>query len=329
MTTNGVCAVDRERSLAVRYTIRVVTRHLTVALFLTACIALHAQDSSRTLNFQVSNETVPTGSLAQIKLFLQAPQPLSQGYIRLMFSGDGYPDTPPRVAAATVFSASGDAMAIGGAETFGGSFGFRIYFRSSSAGVGRIPGLPILEFSIPVTAAFSVTLDLANSSFFGPGGNYKATVAPGSVAIGGQLSIQKITPGGETGILPAGSVLPIAGTGFSSATSVQIEGASVASVTVVSPTLINLTLAAATEIMGKHIRVRNAGGAQVDYWGGLGTSFFTFPMSASSSGSCSRPGPSFLNRVFLMLQNPASMPAHVTVTENGKPLVRPVRLEQV
>jgi hypothetical protein len=77
--------------------------------------------------------------VAQIRLFLQIPQPLSEGYIRLTFSGDGYPDIPASVAAATVFSASGDVMAIGSPETFEGPFGVRIYFWSPSAGVGRLP----------------------------------------------------------------------------------------------------------------------------------------------------------------------------------------------
>jgi hypothetical protein len=276
---------------------------------------LNAQSSSAVLDFQVSSETVPAGSKAQIKLVLLKPQPISFGYVFFTFKRRDSTSVNPSIEAATVFSAAGDAAAIGAVMSFA-TAGFSVSFSSPSAGIGRIASLPVLEFSIPVTEDFSVDVDLASSIFAGPGGIYKATVRPGGVTVGGALSIQTVTPAGSTGMLPAGSVLRIEGTGFSTGTAVEVDGVSLASLDVVSPSLINVTLNAATEITGKHIRVRNANGAQLDYWVGLGSSLYTFPLSKTSAAVCSKePGfPGYADPLHLVLQNPNPAEAQVTVT---------------
>jgi uncharacterized protein (TIGR03437 family) len=290
-------------------------------LGLLAASVLTAQDSGTTLDFQISTETVPAGGMAQIKLFLLTPQPISAGKIVFTFDGGDYPATFPTIEAATVFSASGDVTAIGSVNSFSLPFVFTVWFSSPSGGVGSLAGLPVVEFSIPVTEAFSVDLDLMASSFGNTDGVYSATAKPGGAAVGGELSIRNVTPAGATGILPTGSVLRIEGTGFGAATSVTVDGVSLASVEVVTSNLINVTLAAPAEITAKLIRVRNADGAQIDYWGGLaGPSpatelFLTFPLSTSSSASCGIEGhPGFRDPLHLVLQNPNAQEAEVTIT---------------
>ncbi len=268
---------------------------------------------SGALSFVLSHEIVPAGSTAQIKLSLSIPQPISSGYIRLTFSGAGYPSAPPAVIGASVFSATGDAAAYAAVDQIG-PYGFGVYFDSPSAGVGRVADLPVLEFSIPVAAPFSVALDTANSRFAGPGGDYSITASSGGAAIGGELSIATVSPSGSTGILPAGSAMQINGTGFSEATGVEIDGASVASFAIESPQLITVTFAAATEITGKHIRLANPDGSQIDYWGGLGTALLTFPLSASSSGTCIDQGPAYDDPVSLALQSPSPGAVPVTIS---------------
>jgi uncharacterized protein (TIGR03437 family) len=270
--------------------------------------------ASEALSFVLSHEIVPAGSTAQIKLSLSIPQPISNGYIHLTFSGTGYPGEPPAVSGASVFSATGDVAAFAIADESGAPYGFGISFYSPSAGVGRVADLPVLEFSIPVAAPFTVALDTAHSTFAGPAGVYSITASSGGAAIGGELSIATVTPFGSTGILPAGSAMQINGTGFSDATSVEIDGASVASFAIESPQLITVMFAAATEITGKHIRLANPDGAQIDYWGGLGTSLLTFPLSASSSGACIHQGPAYEDPVSLALQNPSLGAVPVTVS---------------
>jgi hypothetical protein len=79
-------------------------------------------------------------------------------------------------------------------------------------------------------------------------------------------------------------VVPIDGTGFSSA-SVEIQAASLASVLVVSPEQIHVTLAAPTEIAGKRVRVRDPLGETVDFY----PSWTGGPLSTSPSTAPSDP----------------------------------------
>jgi uncharacterized protein (TIGR03437 family) len=286
-----------------------MVRYALIALF--SAGVLGAQGNAPPLDVRVSAETVPAGGTAQIKVYLGTPQPISNGNIVLEFTGiGGQPGSPPPVQAATVFSATGDVSAVGKVDQLGPTF--TLLFNSPSAGVGRLPEVPLLEFSMPVGNGFSIALT-PSSSFSGPAGNYAMTTQPGGATIGGFLSIQTVTPTGSTGVLPAGSALMITGTGFQSATSIMIEGVSVTSVVIASASLIQVTLGGATEITGKRIVLANPGGSQITYWGGLGTSLYTFPLSSTSSAICGRMGPAYHDPVILVVQNPNSISAQVTI----------------
>jgi hypothetical protein len=82
------------------------------------------------------------------------------------------------------------------------------------------------------------------------------------VTVGGTLSVSSITPVG--GVLPAGAAIQIQGTGFTSATTAQIDGANVASVQVTGSQTMSLTIGGPTELTGKRMSVRNADGSEVD-----------------------------------------------------------------
>jgi uncharacterized protein (TIGR03437 family) len=288
-------------------------------LFLAVACPAFAQSNAGAVNVVVSNETVPLNATATIKLFLSAPQALSSGYIRLIFNGGNFPAQPPAIAAATVFSVSGDVRAVAAAEQASGS-GFRIFFFSPSSGVGRVPGLPIAEFSIPVSAAFTVALDLTASYFYGPAGRFAVTATPGGVLIGGELSIQQVKP--ATGIVPAGSTIQVEGTGFASSTTVAIDGVALAGLVAPSSKQIEVTLAGATEVTGKHIHLQNPDGTSLDYWGGL-ASLYTAPLTESASGSCTIQGPPLGDPVQLVFENPNAVPAQVTVTNAFIPGSKP------
>jgi hypothetical protein len=264
---------------------------------------LTAQAPAPVLDIRVSTETVPAGAMAQIKVYLGTPQPISSGSIGLTFTG--LPAGASAIQGLTVFSATGDVTAVG---LFDYRAAFELNFLSPSAGVGRLPGVPILEFSIPVPNGFSVAVI---GSFSGPAGTYAMTAQPGGAAIGGSLSIQTVTP--ATGYLPAGSQLIVTGVGFQSGTDVEIEGVSLASVDIASPTVIDATVSGATEITGKQIALRNPDGSQVTYWGGLTDSLFTFPLNPTPSAICGRMGPAFDDPISLVVQNPNPVPAQVTI----------------
>ena len=70
-------------------------------------------------------------------------------------------------------------------------------------------------------------------------------------------------------MLPAGTALQIAGSGFDASTTVAIDGVAVSCVDFVNAIQLNVTLGGATEMTGKHIRVTNSEGAQIDYYAAL------------------------------------------------------------
>jgi uncharacterized protein (TIGR03437 family) len=302
---------------------------LSALLFILANTLLPAE----TLHLRVSSETVPQGGLAQIKLFVTSPQPIASG--RIVFQRD--PSVFGAVSQATVFSVADDA--------YGSWFtspchclGIRIgdlvaQFASPSAGVGLSLDLPVMEVTASVaTGIHGVTLDLSLSSFKDPqGGVYVLDVQPGVVTVGqGTLSLSEVTPGG--GIIPAGSVLGIQGTGFTPSTTVEIDGVDSSSSEFVSASLINVTLAAPAEMDGKRVRLRSLDGAQVDYWSWLhyspdlfagtqenecATCGMIFPRNAAAAVSWfANPHP---NHGFgIAFLNPNPVPVEVTVTQPGR-----------
>jgi hypothetical protein len=228
------------------------------------------------LTLQVSSETAPAGGWAQIKVFASQPTLIASG----AFSIDLDPTVFGDIAQLAVFSATGDA--IGFANVNGRHADAQ--FSSNSASIGQLPGVPVFQISVPILAGImagastAVTVNPSPPGFpqpFAPtpkwqdanGNTYSVTVNPGQFTAGGSLSIESVTPGG--GLLPAGTVLQISGTGFDSSTTVSIDGVAFSGVQVVSPQQMNATLGAPTEMTGKHVRIRNTAGEQVDYYSSL------------------------------------------------------------
>ena len=103
----------------------------------------------------------------------------------------------------------------------------------------------MLVISVPVLASaagrtVTVTATSPDSS---------VSVADGSLRVNGALSVGKIPAG--LGVIPAGTVVPISGTGFTPSTAVTIDGAVIASTKFVSATEMDVTLGGATELTGK------------------------------------------------------------------------------
>jgi hypothetical protein len=183
------------------------------------------------------------------------------------------------VASVAAFSATGDQTGyatLQGQQVVAG-------FTSSSASFGQLPDLPVFVVTVPVLATAkigatsSITVDPTQSPWQAGNATYTVSVNPGTFTVGGALSIQNVTPGG--GVLPAGTVVTVTGTGFDATTTIAIDGVSVAS-TFVNAGQINVTLGGATEMTGKHVHVANPAGASVDYFAalpGIITGAFTAP----------------------------------------------------
>jgi uncharacterized protein (TIGR03437 family) len=171
------------------------------------------------------------------------------------------------IASVGVFSPQGDATGI---ATVSGPT-LDVSFKSQAGGLGQLAQLPILTVMVPVLATAvagtvsAVTIDAARSQWTGLGNNpYTVTTIPGSVTVGGSVSIQSLDPAGA--LLSTGAVVRLKGMGFSAATSVTIDGVSVSNAQFVSPGEIDLTLGGPAELVGKRVLVRNPDGAQAVYF---------------------------------------------------------------
>ncbi len=225
------------------------------------CSAASTADGQSTIDINVSSVTVPAGSTAQIQFFLAKPQALASGGLVI----DLDPSAFAAVTAATAFSAAGDAA---GYATVN-SLHVEVHFSSQSAGIGQIAGNPIVALTVSIlpnaAPGTSTTVTATGGNWQDAEGVFHpVSVGMGTVTIGGTLSVADVQP--VTGILPAGSVVHIDGTGFTAATAVDIQAVAISSVSYVSPTRIDVTLAGPTELTGKRVRVTNPDGTQVDFY---------------------------------------------------------------
>lgn len=236
---------------------------LVSTFILLAGLACAWESANSKVTVLISSETVPAGSTAQIKFSLAAPQAVSSGSLSIDFD----PEFFGEVMAASAFSAAGDAQ--GYATVTGRHVDVRFF--SPSGSVGLLKGLPVVTVTVPLLPALregskaTVLADPDGSPWLDAQGSaYSVAVEPGVQTAGGTLSIREVQP--SIGVFPAGTTIRVLGTGFSSATIADIEGASVSSVQFSGPQQMDLTLGAPTEIAGKRIRLRNPDDAAIDFF---------------------------------------------------------------
>jgi hypothetical protein len=295
------------------------------------------------LVMHISNETAPSGGFAQVKIFLDTPEPLAAGAISMTFD----PTVFGPISEAKVFSANGNAY---GYASFGQTpqmleVVFMCGFSGSavedppmaitaSGGLGQVRNLPILVVNIPILSTAvpgtigqitaipdeyaGPAIDL--NPFADPNGNqYDASIVSGSVTIGGTLSIQSVNPGG--GWLPTGTIVGIKGTGFTSASTVQIGEVALSGVQFIDAEDLAVTLGAPADLTGKPIMVANSDGQTAQY--------FSFLLVGTISGNALLPSfyplftdqPSSATVMFsidvrtgwYVIQNPNLIPAVLTI----------------
>lgn len=233
-------------------------------LFL-ALASAHAA-AAPNLNVIMSSEIAPPGATVQIKLSLSKPAAVSTGELAL----DLDPAVFGPVTAIATFSAAGDAC---GYAKVNGSH-LDIHFASPSATLGSAAGMPLAVITVPILATArpglqaAITADPSGSLWYGnmlapPVTIYAVTVTPGTVTIGGSLSVSDVSPVSN---LAAGAIVRIRGAGFTSATSVDIAAVSVASVQTASPQEIDVTLAGPADLGAKRITLGTPDGARVDFF---------------------------------------------------------------
>ena len=200
---------------------------------------------------QISSTTAPAGGFAQIAIYAVKPMAISSGHLVLTLDATAF-GTGAMVG---LFGANGDASGL--ATTTGAQID--VQFSSLSGGIGQLAGLPVMVFSVPVLASaagktVTVTATSPDSS---------VTVGSGSVTVQGTLSVGKIPAG--MGVVPAGTVVPVTGTGFTSSTTVSIDGVVLSSAEFISSTEIDATIGGPTGLVGKVARVTDSG-VEFDYF---------------------------------------------------------------
>jgi hypothetical protein len=192
--------------------------------------------SAGALLMSVGSATVPTGGIFQYQLLLTEPKPIGNSSTRPNIPSG--PVGPVRGVA--VNDSSGQAVGI---AVINGT-DIKISVDSPNASLGTDVDYPLLVLTMPVVATsgtFPMTMDPA-STFFNGSKQYSIQEnAPGSLTIGGSMSITDVIPGG--GVIVPGDTLRILGMGFDANTKIQMNNVNAFSkTTLVSPSEIDVTI---------------------------------------------------------------------------------------
>ena len=309
-----MCEVNKSPGplVSLRHRLRVAAVQLAVVLALGRGAA--AAPAAPTAQVFVESEAAPPGATVQLKFFLSQPSLIASGELAL----DLDPTVFSSITAVSAFSANGDAAGV--AQIQGLHVDAR--FASANGGIGRLSQLPLVVVTATVLSnaatgkTASITADPSGSPWLDLLGNvYSVSVIPGTVTVGGTLSITSITPGG--GVLPSGTAIAIQGTGFSSGATAEIDGATVASVQVTSAQTMSLILGGPTELTGKRIGITNPDGSEVD-------AFAFVPAAAVSLPGTETPivpilptetytAAQILGAAFISIQNPTAAAVQVAL----------------
>jgi len=187
------------------------------------------------LLMSVGSATVPTGGIFQYQLLLTEPKPIGNSSTRPTIPTG--PTGPVRGVA--VNDASGQAVGI--AVINGGDISISV--NSPNASLGTDVDYPLLVLTMPVTGtsgSFPVALD-PSSTFFIGGTQYSIQEnTPGTLTIGGTLSITDVIPGGGT--MKPGDTIRILGMGFDASTKINMNNVNTLTQTLVSTTEIDVTI---------------------------------------------------------------------------------------
>ncbi len=203
------------------------------------------------------NERVPAGGTVQVKYLLTQPRPISTGGPRLItydFS----------VAGVSAFSPLGDTA--GAALAHDGQLSISIISPASDYGTNADYPFLTVAMRIPEsTLKGSVfPLGIADANYQTLSGPLTLTDSkPGTLTIGGSVSISGVFPGGGT--WGAGTSISIRGMGFLPSTKITTKMRA-ANAVYVSPTEMRISLIEATTLDTQPITASNPDGSQVTFY---------------------------------------------------------------
>jgi hypothetical protein len=238
--------------------------HLICAVaLLLAVTATHplAHDEAG-ISLRITEEFIPPGGIAQVKIELTEPKPISTGGGRFSFSNlrafDGIALGSPASDTYGVAVVNGEDIDVTVVSTTA-SFG---------TGSDDYPLLTVaarVDPSMPLGVRLPVTADPAALRLFDPtGAVYPSEIKNGFVQTAKGLSIDDVSPGSAN--LPKGAVVTILGTGFTRRTEIKLNDTKLAETRFISPTRIDVVLARAARMHGLRIRAQNPDGRRIEYF---------------------------------------------------------------
>ena len=225
-----------------------------------AAIALEAKIIP--LSVKVPDEIAPPGGMAQMKVRITEPKPISTGDALLSFrafaSIDGIAMAGPDSDAAGVARVVGTDVALTFVSPSGSLVTDGDYPLVTVT--GRVPD------SAPLGAKFPFLLSADTIRLFDPSGAaYAIVVQPGSLVVGHDISITDVVPGGAD--VPAGGVVSIYGMNFHPEIDVRFgHVALVAQVRYIDSTRVDVVLAQPVRMHGMRIRAQNPDGTRLVYF---------------------------------------------------------------
>ncbi len=272
----------------------------------------------------ISSAVAPSPGTVQLQFKLTEPRPIMSSGTDMPlngFTGNGIAVWSP------------DGMACGAGSISNGILHFTTVDPTGSLGTGLdYPYLTVtlgIPKGVPVGTAMPFNW-APTASISGPGGTYSAVVKPGSVTVGGSLSIADVIPGGGT--YPAGTVVRTIGTGF--LRGLRLSTPVRTSSMTVLPDEIVLLLKEQTTLDSQMFQVTNPNGATATYFsylrgiglrvpskGLLQAGEYAFPSALHALATIGPMAPLTGSQyVALALQNPNPGPAAVSIAlNNGAP----------
>ena len=211
------------------------------------CFSAAAQVAPTTV--RVSSEVAPPGGIAQVKVLLTSPKPITSGGMFADLSAVSFDS----IDGISLFSSTGDVEAA--AIVSAGKV--NVTFTSPNGTFGTDLDYPILTIAVRLssTAIPGQVFPVAfNGNFLQGLVGTPIEVQPGSITVGGSVSITNVIPG--SGFMPIGSTFHILGMGFGTGTKVQL-GCFKSQIQYVSPTDLLVTAKDAGVLDGCKILAQN------------------------------------------------------------------------
>ena len=203
----------------------------------------------RVVSLSVSKETAPPGGMAQMKVFITEPMPITTGTGSFAFSAyDSIEGIAVMNAAEDVSGIAlvrGTDMAIAFTSP-SGTYGLASDYPVLTV-AGRIPADSVLGTKYPLIID-DTSLQLYDSA----GARYAVESKPGHLITAPGLSIHDVNPG--SAVVPRGAVVTISGSGFTPKTEIRFKEGKLSNVRYISPNRIDVVVAQQTEMHGMMIK---------------------------------------------------------------------------